>query len=848
LLVRIFLDSCSVIICLVYIPPACRIDDYIVLFDSLMATDMLFDNNLLIIGDFNMPDFLTLSQSRGYATTSSIYTHFSRFLDFFNMRQFNEIVNSIGRLLDLVMCNKSCRVAKADDVLVPEDNYHPALEITTSWTEDTHSFPTFSSLNYNFRKADFYSLYIELSSIDWSFLEQAYETESAVDLLYQRLYSVFDKHIPRRGGSLGTYPAWFDRELIYLIRRKYKAWQRYKRSERIHAYNIFKQLRAEVKVKERHAYNNYVNRMSASIKANPKYFWSFVNSIKKSTSIPDVMNYDGSILKDPKDIVDKFAGYFSKSFMVNNKNQQSNQRPTELVNKNVLYLNDISDDDVQKAIKKLKNSQTAGPDQIPSFLLCDCKTIFSSPLKIIFNLIIKTSVFPAKWKESRLCPIFKNGDKSDITNYRPIAIINNFAKIFEFILFERIYHHISSKISVNQHGFMARRSTVTNLVSTTQFLCESLDAHGQVDVIYMDLSKAFDRVNHRLLLYKLDDFGLSDGLILLIESYLQERVQFVQYRGFRSESFSQTSGVPQGSVLGPLFFNIFINDLTSLLNENFQMYADDLKIYRTVSTLDDCSRLQKDLDIIQKWCNDNDQLISTKKCYVLTFSRKLNKIICDYWIGGVKILRATEFRDLGVVFDCGLTFRNHIEYVTSAAYKSLGFVLRNRRLFHSAEAIVSLYKAYVRCKLEYAGIVWSPIYNNHTWALEKIQRHFAKFLVFNETGQYPPRGLQHETLLECVQLHSLASRRDFAKIKFLSDVLSFSVECPYLLSKLLIKVPAFNCRRCEVFQLRSARTNILLMSPLYQMVNSCSTKADSNNIDIFFTRPSELRSVLTYAS
>jgi hypothetical protein len=295
-------------------------------------------------------------------------------------------------------------------------------------------------------------------------------------------------------------------------------------------------------------------------------------------------------------------------------------------------------------------------------------------------------------------------------------------------------------------------------------------------------------------------------------------------------------------------FNIFINDLTSLLNENFQMYADDLKIYRTVSTLDDCSRLQKDLDIIQKWCNDNDQLINTKKCYVLTFSRKLDKIICDYWIGGVKILRATEFRDLGVVFDCGLTFRNHIEYVTSAAYKSLGFVLRNRRLFHSTEAIVSLYKAYVRCKLEYAGIVWSPIYNNHIWALEKIQRHFAKFLVFNETGQYPPRGLQQETLLECVQLHSLASRRDFAKIKFLSDVLSFSVECPYLLSKLLIKVPAFNCRRCEVFQLRSARTNILLMSPLYQMVNSCSNKADSNKIDIFFTRPSELRSVLTYAS
>jgi hypothetical protein len=124
-------------------------------------------------------------------------------------------------------------------------------------------------------------------------------------------------------------------------------------------------------------------------------------------------------------------------------------------------------------------------------------------------------------------------------------------------------------------------------------------------------------------------------------------------------------------------------------------------------------------------------LINTKKCYVLTFSRKFEKVMCDYWISGVKILRATEFRNLGVVF-CGLTFRNHIEYVTSAPYKSLGFVFRNSRLFQSTEAIISLYKAYsyVRCKLEYADIVWSPIYNNHTWALEKIQRHFAKFLIF----------------------------------------------------------------------------------------------------------------------
>jgi hypothetical protein len=264
-----------------------------------------------------------------------------------------------------------------------------------------------------------------------------------------------------------------------------------------------------------------------------------------------------------------------------------------------LYVDRVTEREIVLAISKLKNNETCGPDQIPSFLIRDCRHLLAPPLKVIFNSIIKCSAFPVKCKESRITPVYKNGDRCEITNYRPIAIINNFSKIFELVLFNRIYNHVAHMTSFFQHGFQARRSTVTNLLSVTHFLQVNLDARKQIDVIYMDFSKAFDRVDHKLLLTKLDSFGFSDNLIQLIASYLSDRALFVQYRGFSSGLFQQLSGVPQGSVLGPLFFVIFSNDMTDLLDVPFQLDADDLKIYNVIETNEDCLKLQRNIDLIQ---------------------------------------------------------------------------------------------------------------------------------------------------------------------------------------------------------------------------------------------------------
>lgn len=481
-------------------------------------------------------------------------------------------------------------------------------------------------------------------------------------------------------------------------------------------------------------------------------------------------------------------------------------------------------------LKKMKPTGVVGPDKVPSFLLKDCAIVFSSPLTKLFNLCLKTNTFPVIWKTSKIIPVFKKNDRNNIENYRPVTIISNFSKCLEMALYGALAFQVGGRISPNQHGFIRGRSTTTNLLSITQFIADSIDTKSQVDVVYTDFSKAFDRLDHGILLYHLDRIGFSANLLMLFESYLKNRLLRVEYCGQDSVELCATSGVPQGSILGPLLFNIFINGVTDIIDLSVLLYADDMKIFSRIDSPHDCERLQRCVDRLVAWCSYNNLPLNVEKCKVMSYTLKSETQNYNYSIGDTMIGRVSVFKDLGVTFDSKLSFVQHISEVVQSSFRALGFIVRNTRDFSNSNTLKLLYYAFVRSKLEYASIVWSPFYAAHINALEQVQRRFLKYLSLKTDGVYPQIGCCHSSLLQKHSLDSLEVRRTNSELKLLYKLLHNEIDSPDVLSQINFLVPR-SSRYSFTFYVASSRTNVSKYSPLKRMQDAYNLY--QCNFDIF---------------
>lgn len=406
-----------------------------------------------------------------------------------------------------------------------------------------------------------------------------------------------------------------------------------------------------------------------------------------------------------------------------------------------------------------------------------------------------------------------------------------------------MYPIVKNVISPHQHGFMQGRSTLTNLMSVTQHLADEIDLGGQVDVIYLDISKAFDRIVHSILITKLEMLGVSQSLIFFFSSYLSDRKLVVSVNGYCSAEYTQTSGVPQGSNLGPLLFIIYINDIFDIINHSTSvMFADDNKIYKSISCDKDCSELQTDINKVVHWCRENGMELNTSKCLVVSYTRKTRPIVYTYEINETQLNRKTTVKDLGVVFDSKLSFNEHVNYVVNSALKTLGFIIRNTKQLRNITSIKCSYFSFVRTKLEFCALVWYPYYVCQIISLKKIQRRFLKFLYFLTHHVYPVRSFDQSKLLDEFEISSLNFRRIIAWITFLYKLLHGKIDAPHILSRISIHVPRSNLRFSIDFKLSQCRTNVGIKSPLNIICKNANLIG--HQCDIYFD---PLRLVLTVA-
>ena len=395
----------------------------------------------------------------------------------------------------------------------------------------------------------------------------------------------------------------------------------------------------------------------------------------------------------------------------------------------------ISESGVLKKLKELKLDKSPGTDMLHPRVLHETREKLTPYLTNLFNESLHQGLVPNDWKHSTITVIYKKGKKNNVENYRPISLTCVCCKIMESIIRDHIMSYfISNKLfSDKQYGFIKGRTAVLQLLRVVDDWTKLLDQGKQIDIIYTDFEKAFDKVPHRRLLSKLLSYGLNSELINWIESFLQGRTQCVKINNKISSSKPVLSGIPQGSVLGPLLFVIFINDLPDActnLSELF-LFADDAKLYKCIQTQNDSDVLNKCFQNILSWSDDWLMKLNINKCKVLSLCGSRSKFD-SYQYGSeasnnihTELQHVDNIKDLGVTMDSEMLFNNHVYDKINIAYKMLGIVKRNFKEVDKSTFLV-LYKSFVRSHLEYANSVWSAYRIGIIKDIEKVQKRATK--------------------------------------------------------------------------------------------------------------------------
>lgn len=722
----------------IYRPPNSRVDFMDNLENYLNELDEQ-DKELIITGDLNCD-----------LSTPDLQSHSRRLMDIFRLLQLKQLIVDPTRitentetLLDIIATNRPEKV-KDSGVIHLGISDHSLVYSCLKVSVPRDKPKIVESRNFKYYNKDSFNdhLYHELNNSTWD--------QTDPEVLWDRFRNIFnsvsDVYAPIKTRKVrSTYATWLTTEIKReMNQRDYLKKKAVKNKSKI-LNEAYKTKRNHVNKLIRSAKACYCKKNIDQNKDNPKEMWKQINQVisgkgrsSKTTMITTIQDDQGNFIHDEKLIANEFNKYFveigsklSCQLANNNLCFSDYLTPTHCE----FHFGLITNDAIFKKLLKIKPNKALGLDKIPGKLLKDSAVVVTPFLNLIFNSSLSEGIFPSEWKKARISPIYKSGTRDDCSNYRPISVLSVIPKIFEKIVYDQVNEYLVKNLILTpyQSGFRKGRSTSSALLKTTNEWLVNMDKGLINGVVFLDLKKAFDTVDHKILINKLECYGIKNSALRWFTSYLSNRRQVCKIGSSVSESKLITTGVPQGSNLGPLLFLLYINDLPNCLESSAPaLFADDTNLSvsgTTTSEIED--KLEMDLNNVHCWLLANKLTLNVKKTeYMLIGSRqKLSKVNSDpiLRIGSESINRVSLTKTLGVLVDENITWRNHIDHVAKKAAKGIGLLRRSKDLL-DRNTLKTVYSALVLPHFDYCAIVWDNCSQTLKNRLQKLQNKAARII------------------------------------------------------------------------------------------------------------------------
>ena len=751
--------------------------------------------DIIMCGDFNLPHALwpVGTIKAGASTDEQVMIKdlvvFKN--EFYLAQEIMKPTHNKGNILDLLFTNNcellhsyECNESLFSDhyLIDGKINYKSTVCVKEKNTDIPNKISTtnFDQLNFFSEKIDWKKMNEELQRFDWRGEFRGLPPEEMLAGFLYNCFSVCEKYIPQKRKTFKSTPSKIPRDRKMLMRnrkRKLNAITKVRSSSR--KAKLLDEVRTiEKSLKSSYEIDQAENEHKAilAISRNSKYFYSYAKKFSRiKTAIGPLLDSARKLVVCPSKMAEILRRQYDAVF---SDPIEPMMLSTDIFDKtdnieNPVLL-DISFEpaDIEDAIDELSPNSAAGPDQFPAMLLKQCKKTLSKPLYLIWKKSLKTGEIPNILKKANIVPIHKGDSRGEAKNYRPVALTSHIIKIFEKVLRNNIVSHMEENNLLNpgQHGFRAGRSCLSQLLSHVETITKILEDGDNVDVIYLDFSKAFDKVDFLVTLRKIKHLGISGNIGKWIYSFLTGRTQCVIVNGMRSDVSVVKSGVPQGSVLGPLLFLILLGDIDKSVSSAFvSSFADDTRVGHRIKTAEDINSLQEDLKAIYQWSADNNMKFNSEKFECIRYGKRRDIHETTVYLSDTNTVIAPkdQIKDLGVIISSNCLFKNQIDNVVKTASKLCGWILRTFKT-RTPRLMILLWKSLVLSKLDYCSQLWSPIGKGDIQKLEMVQRSFIRKID-------DMRHFDYWTQLKKLRLYSLERRRERYIIIYIWRILEHQV-------------------------------------------------------------------------